>query len=57
MQIVPVRNVQVVSISSRLLYHWVNSGLIQGQYKRCVTIEILLEHAEVLKQHRGDCCK
>ncbi len=53
MRIVLDSNVLLVSISDRSPYHWIYTGLIQGQYELCVTTEILLEYAEVLEQHMG----
>jgi uncharacterized protein len=47
-------NVLLISISERSRIHWVFRELIRGAYTLCVTMEMLLEYAEIIGQHMGE---
>jgi len=44
-------NVLVASISRRSPFHWVWQAFLQGQYKLCITTDILNEYAEIIERY------
>lgn len=46
-------NVLLVSISERSRLHWIFKGLLDKQYRLCVSTEILAEYAEIIERHMG----
>lgn len=46
-------NVLLVSISERSRVHWIFRRLLAGDYRLCVTTDILAEYAEIVELHMG----
>lgn len=46
-------NVFLVCISERSRLHWIFQKLLAGEYRLCVTTDILAEYAEIIELHMG----
>jgi len=53
MRIVLDTNIVLVMISSKSPHHMVFRHLLDGNYRICVTTEILNEYAEIIEEHMG----
>ena len=53
MRVVVDTNIILVAVSRRSPYNWVFQKLKNGEFKLCVSTEILAEYAEVIERHMG----
>lgn len=53
MKIVLDTNVLLVSLSRKSPHNWIFQNLIDGQFRLCVTTDILLEYEEIIARHMG----
>ena len=53
MNVVLDTNVLLVAVSERSPFHWIIEQLEKGQYRLCVTTDILIEYNEILQRHMG----
>lgn len=53
MRVVVDTNIILVAVSRRSPYNWVFQKLKNGEFKLCVSTEILGEYAEVIERHMG----
>lgn len=47
-------NILLVSFATFSPYRWIFDALLERKFVLCITIDILLEYAEIIERHHGE---